>query len=54
MSAIPELLEAWPLIGMAVWGAILVARPLRAPDRQVLPETFKATICLLVLVSARR
>jgi hypothetical protein len=37
-----------------VWGAILVARPLRAPDWQVLPETFKGTICLLVLVSVRR
>jgi hypothetical protein len=54
MPAIPELLEAWPLIGMGVWGDILVARPPRAPDWQVLPETFKGTICLLVRVSARR
>jgi Na+/H+ antiporter NhaD/arsenite permease-like protein len=33
----PELLDAWPLIGMGVWGAILLATPLRAPDWQVLP-----------------
>ncbi len=47
----PELLEEWPLIGMGVWGAILVAAPLRAPDWQVLPETFKGTIFLLALVT---
>jgi len=47
----PELLDAWPLIGMGVWGAILVATPLRAPDWQVLPETFKGTIFLLALVT---
>jgi hypothetical protein len=41
-----ELLEGWPLIGLGVWGAILVATPLRAPDWDVLPETFKGTIFL--------
>jgi Na+/H+ antiporter NhaD/arsenite permease-like protein len=46
----PELLDAWPLIGMGVWGAILLATPLRAPDWQVLPETFKGTVFLLALV----
>ena len=47
----PELLDQWPLIGMGVWAAILVAVPLRAPDWQVLPETFKGTIFLLALVT---
>src|SRR5215510_5885448 len=47
----PELLEEWPLIGMGVWGAILVAAPLRSPDWEVLPETFKGTIFLLALVT---
>ena len=47
----PELLEAWPLIGMGVWGAILAAAPLRAPDWHVLPETFQGTTFLLGLVT---
>jgi len=47
----PELLEAWPLIGMGVWGAILATAPLRAPDWHVLPETFQGTIFLLALVT---
>src|SRR5262249_2941567 len=48
----PELLERWPVIGMAVWAAILVALPLRRPDWGVLPETFKGTVFLLSLVTA--
>jgi Na+/H+ antiporter NhaD/arsenite permease-like protein len=47
----PELLDAWPLIGMGVWGAVLLTTPLRAPDWQVLPETFKGTVFLLALVT---
>jgi Na+/H+ antiporter NhaD/arsenite permease-like protein len=47
----PELLDEWPLIGMGVWAAILAATPLRAPDWEVLPETFKGTIFLLALVT---
>jgi Na+/H+ antiporter NhaD/arsenite permease-like protein len=47
----PELLDAWPVIGLAVWAAILVAVPLRQPDWAVLPETFKGTIFLLSLVT---
>jgi Na+/H+ antiporter NhaD/arsenite permease-like protein len=47
----PELLEAWPLIGLGVWGAILATAPLRAPDWRVLPETFQGTIFLLALVT---
>jgi Na+/H+ antiporter NhaD/arsenite permease-like protein len=48
----PELLDAWPLIGMGVWAAILVATPLRAPDWHVLPEAFKGTVFLLALVTS--
>jgi len=48
----PELLETWPIIGMAVWAAILLALPLRQPDWGVLPETFKGTVFLLSLVTA--
>ena len=44
----PELLDTLPVIGLAVWAAILVAVPLRQPDWGVLPETFKGTIFLLV------
>ena len=47
----PELLDALPVIGLAVWAAILVAVPLRQPDWGVLPETFKGTIFLLALVT---
>ena len=47
----PELLDALPVIGLAVWVAILVAVPLRQPDWDVLPETFKGTIFLLALVT---
>ena len=47
----PEVLDQWPVIGLAVWAAILVAIPLRRPDWEVLPETFKGTIFLLSLVT---
>jgi len=47
----PEVLDEWPVIGLAVWAAILVALPLRRPDWEVLPETFKGTIFLLSLVT---
>jgi Na+/H+ antiporter NhaD/arsenite permease-like protein len=48
----PALLDALPVIGLAVWAAIIVAMPLRRPDWEVLPETFKGTIFLLALVTA--
>jgi Na+/H+ antiporter NhaD/arsenite permease-like protein len=47
----PELLDALPVIGLAVWAAILVTAPLRRPDWGVLPETFKGTIFLLALIT---
>jgi len=48
----PTLLDALPVIGLAVWAAIILAMPLRRPDWEVLPETFKGTIFLLALVTA--
>jgi Na+/H+ antiporter NhaD/arsenite permease-like protein len=48
----PALLEAIPVIGIAVWMAILATALLRRPDWEVMPETFKGTIFLLALVTA--
>jgi Na+/H+ antiporter NhaD/arsenite permease-like protein len=47
----PALLDMVPVIGLAVWAAILVTAPLRRPDWEVMPETFKGTIFLLALVT---
>jgi Na+/H+ antiporter NhaD/arsenite permease-like protein len=47
----PALLDAIPVIGLAVWAAILATAPLRRPDWTVMPETFKGTIFLLSLVT---
>src|SRR5262249_30635710 len=47
----PELLDLLPVIGLSVWAVILVTAPLRRPDWEVLPETFKGTIFLLALVT---
>jgi Na+/H+ antiporter NhaD/arsenite permease-like protein len=46
-----ELLDQLPIIGIAVWGALLVLVLWRRPDWGVLPETFKGTIFLLSLVT---
>lgn len=48
----PALLDAAPVLGLAVWAAILVTVPLRTPDWSALPEAFKGTIFLLALVTA--
>jgi Na+/H+ antiporter NhaD/arsenite permease-like protein len=42
----------WPVIGLAVWAAILLSTLVRRPDWEVLPETLKGTIFLLALVSS--
>lgn len=47
----PALLDALPVIGLAVWIAILATAALRKPDWSVMPETFKGTIFLLSLVT---
>jgi Na+/H+ antiporter NhaD/arsenite permease-like protein len=48
----PALLDAVPVLGLAVWAVILVTAPWRQPDWTVMPETFKGTIFLLALVTA--
>jgi len=48
----PALLDLIPVIGLAVWVVILVTTPLRRPDWEIMPETFKGTIFLLALVTA--
>ncbi|WP_439924248.1 citrate transporter [Nitrobacter sp. JJSN] len=48
----PALLDTLPVLGLAVWAAILLTAFLRAPDWTVMPETFKGTIFLLALVTA--
>jgi Na+/H+ antiporter NhaD/arsenite permease-like protein len=47
-----HLLDLLPIIGLAVWAAILVTAPIRKPDWEVLAENFKGTIFLLALVTA--
>jgi hypothetical protein len=47
----PEVLDRFPVIGAAVWVAILASAPLRKPDWTLLPATFKGTIFLLALVT---
>ena len=48
----PALLDAVPVLGLAVWAVILLTAKLRQPDWSVMPETFKGTIFLLALVTA--
>lgn len=48
----PHLLHAVPVIGLALWGGLLLAWPLRAPDWKVMPESVKGAAFLLSLVMA--
>jgi Na+/H+ antiporter NhaD/arsenite permease-like protein len=47
----PEALDNFPVIGAAVWAAILVSAPLRRPDWSLLTPTLRGTIFLLSLVA---
>src|ERR1700674_5876847 len=47
----PALLDIAPIIGLAVWVVLLASAPLRRPDWEIMPETFKGTIFLLALVT---
>ena len=47
----PAVLDVLPVIGLAVWVVILATAPLRRPDWEIMPETFKGTIFLLALVT---
>ena len=46
----PAWTDRLPLLGAAVWIALLTAAPLRRPDWSVLPATLRGTIFLLCLV----
>ena len=47
----PEVFGQFPVIGAAVWVAILACAPLRKPEWGLLPEAFKGSIFLLALVT---
>ena len=46
-----HLADGFPFIGVAVWVAILVCVPLRKPHWKLVPDAFKGSIFLLVLVT---
>ena len=46
----PALLDAVPVIGLAVLAVMFLTTPLRRPDWPIMPETPKGTIFLLALV----
>jgi len=46
----PSVLGRWPVIGLAVWVAILVTAPWRKPTWTLLPEALRGSIFLLSLV----
>jgi Na+/H+ antiporter NhaD/arsenite permease-like protein len=46
----PELSDAFPFLGAAVWGVLLVTAPWRKPDWDLLPDAFKGSVFLLSLV----
>jgi Na+/H+ antiporter NhaD/arsenite permease-like protein len=45
-----RVLDQFPVIGAAVWAAILATAPIRRPDWSLLPGAFKGAIFLLALV----
>jgi Na+/H+ antiporter NhaD/arsenite permease-like protein len=46
----PAVLDHFPVIGAALWVALLVTTPVRRPDWRLLPEAFKGSVFLLALV----
>jgi Na+/H+ antiporter NhaD/arsenite permease-like protein len=46
----PAVLNNFPVIGVAVWVAILVTTPWRKPTWRLLPDAFKGSVFLLSLV----
>jgi Na+/H+ antiporter NhaD/arsenite permease-like protein len=46
----PHLLEHWPVIGLAVWLAILATALVRKPAIAILPDAAKGAVFLLALV----
>lgn len=47
----PHLLDHYPVLGMAVWAAIIVFSVIRFPDWKVVPDSLKGTLFLLCLVT---
>jgi Na+/H+ antiporter NhaD/arsenite permease-like protein len=47
----PAVLDNFPVIGAAVWVAILVTAPIRRPEWSLMPSTFRGTMFLLALVT---
>jgi len=47
----PAVLDHFPVIGAAVWVAILLGAPIRKTEWSLLPEAFKGSIFLLSLVT---
>ena len=47
----PAVLDLFPVIGVAVWVAILATAPWRQPDWKLLPDAFKGSVFLLSLVT---
>ncbi len=47
----PEYSDRFPFIGVAVWLTILASAPVRRPDWELLPATFKGSVFLLSLVT---
>ena len=45
----PAVLDRFPVIGAAVWVAILATAPIRRPDWSLMPSTFRGTIFLLAI-----
>ncbi|MEO5330709.1 MAG: hypothetical protein H7839_01690 [Magnetococcus sp. YQC-5] len=46
-----ELADLFPFIGVALWVALLLTAPLRAPDWKLLPAAAKGSLFLLALVT---
>ena len=46
----PAILDRMPVIGLAVWGAILLTSGIRKPEWSVLPDALRGSIFLLSLV----
>lgn len=46
----PAYSDSFPFLGTAVWGAILVAAPLRKPEWSLLPDAARGSVFLLSLV----
>jgi Na+/H+ antiporter NhaD/arsenite permease-like protein len=47
----PAALDRFPVIGTAVWVAIVLTVPIRKPDWSLLPGAFKGSVFLLALVT---